>query len=47
MNAMLAAPAVAQNPGVANYLFSGFSVFAVMAPALFGVGCVLAVEREG
>ena len=43
---MLAAPAVAQNPGVANYLFSGFSVFAVMGPALFGVGCVLAIERE-
>jgi ABC-2 type transport system permease protein len=43
---MLAAPAVAKNPGVANYLFSGFSVFAVMGPALFGVGCVLAVERE-
>ena len=43
---MLAAPAVAKNPGVANYLFSGFSVFAVMGPALFGVGCALAVERE-
>jgi hypothetical protein len=38
---MLAAPAVAHNPGVANYLFSGFSVFAVMGPALFGVGCVI------
>ena len=35
-----------QEPGVANYLFSGFSVFAVMGPALFGVGCVLAIERE-
>ena len=43
---MLAAPAVAKNPAVANYLFSGFSVFAVMGPALFGVGCVLAIERE-
>ena len=43
---MLAAPAVANNPGIANYLFSGFSVFAVMGPALFGVGCVLAIERE-
>ena len=43
---MLAGPAVAKNPGVANYLFSGFSVFAVMGPALFGAGCVLAVERE-
>jgi ABC-2 type transport system permease protein len=43
---MLAGPAVAKNPGVANYLFSGFSVFAVMGPALFGAGCVLALERE-
>jgi ABC-2 type transport system permease protein len=43
---MLAAPAVAKNPGVANYLFSGFSVFGVMGPALFGVGCALAVERD-
>lgn len=43
---MLAAPAVAKNPGVANYLFSGFLVFAVMGPALFGACCVLAVERD-
>jgi ABC-2 type transport system permease protein len=43
---MLAAPAVAKNPAVANYLFSGFLVFSVMGPALFGAGCVLAVERD-
>ncbi len=43
---MLAGPAVAKNPGIANYLFSGFSVFAVMGPALFGAGCALAVERD-
>ncbi len=43
---MLAGPAVAKNPGVANYLFSGFSVFAVMGPALFGAGCALALERD-
>ena len=43
---LLAGPAVAKNPGVANYLFSGFSVFAVMGPALFGAACVLAVERD-
>lgn len=43
---MLAGAAVAKNPGVANYLFSGFSVFAVMGPALFGAGCALAVERD-
>lgn len=34
-------------PGIANYLFSGFSVLAAMMPAIF-VGCVgLALEREG
>ena len=43
---VLAGPAVAKNPAVANYLFSGFSVFAVMGPALFGAGCALAVERD-
>lgn len=43
---MLATPAVAKQPSVANYLFSGFSVFAIIGPALFGVGCILAVERE-
>jgi ABC-2 type transport system permease protein len=43
---LLAAPAIAKNPAVANYLFAGFSVFAVMGPALFGAGCALAVERD-
>jgi ABC-2 type transport system permease protein len=43
---MLAAPAVAKNPGVGTYLFSGFSAFAIMGPALFGVGCTLALERD-
>jgi ABC-2 type transport system permease protein len=43
---VLAGPAVANKPGLADYLFSGFSVFAVMGPALFGVGCVLAIERD-
>jgi len=43
---MLAAPATVKNPAVANYLFSGFLVFSVMTPALFGVGCTLAVERD-
>jgi ABC-2 type transport system permease protein len=43
---LLAAPAIAERPGIANYLFSGFATFAVMGPALFGVGCALAIERE-
>jgi ABC-2 type transport system permease protein len=43
---IIPAAIIAKNPGVANYLFSGFSVFTVMGPALFGVGCGLALERE-
>jgi ABC-2 type transport system permease protein len=43
---MLAAPAIAKNPGIGTYLFSGFSAFAIMGPALFGVGCTLALERD-
>ena len=43
---IIPAAVIAKNPSVANYLFSGFSVFAVMGPALFGVGCALALERD-
>ena len=43
---MLAGPAVAKHPSAANYLYSGFSVFAVMGPSLFGAGCALALERD-
>jgi ABC-2 type transport system permease protein len=43
---ILAAPALAENPALANYLFCGFSTFAIMGPAIFGVGCTLAVERD-
>jgi ABC-2 type transport system permease protein len=43
---MLAAPAIAKTPGIGTYLFSGFSAFAIMGPALFGVGCSLALERD-
>ena len=38
--------AIGKEPGVANYLFSGWCAFAVMGPALFAPGCTLAVERE-
>jgi ABC-2 type transport system permease protein len=34
------------NPELANYLLSGWCVYAAMGPAIFGVGCPLAVERE-
>ena len=33
-------------PGIANYLFSGFSVLAVVMPGIFS-GVILAQEREG
>ncbi len=33
-------------PGIANYLFSGFSVLAVMMPGIFS-GVILATDREG
>lgn len=34
------------NANTAAYLFTGFSVFAVMGPALFGFGMSVALERE-
>src|SRR5690606_18495247 len=43
---MIASDAIDKDPYVADYLFSGFSVMAVIGAALFGVGCTLAVERE-
>jgi ABC-2 type transport system permease protein len=43
---MLAGPGIAKNPALGSYLFSGFAVFAVMGPALFGTGCSLALERD-
>lgn len=38
--------AAAANPNTPAYLFTGFSVFAVMGPALFGFGMSVALERE-
>lgn len=43
---VLAGSAVADKPALANYLFSGWLVFAAMGPGLFGVGCALAMERD-
>jgi ABC-2 type transport system permease protein len=37
---------VQSNPALRNYLYSGWCTYAAMGPALFGVGCVLALERE-
>jgi ABC-2 type transport system permease protein len=43
---VMAAQAIAKAPQVANFLFVGFGVMAVMGPALFGVGSTLAPERD-
>jgi ABC-2 type transport system permease protein len=43
---VIAADSVAKDPGLANYLFCGFSTFAVTGPAIFGVGCGVAIERD-
>jgi ABC-2 type transport system permease protein len=43
---VMAAPAAAKMPRVYDFLFIGFSVMAVMGPALFGVGATLAPERD-
>jgi ABC-2 type transport system permease protein len=43
---MAASPDTHAPAQVANFLFVGFAVFAVLGPALFGVGCPLAVERD-
>ena len=43
---MISASAIAKTPKLADFLFLGFSTMAVMGPALFGMGCTLAVERD-
>jgi ABC-2 type transport system permease protein len=43
---VVSADAIAKNPAIATYLFSGFSVMAVAGPALFGIGVSLALERD-
>ncbi len=43
---VIASGAIAENPNLANYLFSGFSVMAVAGPAIFGIGIALATERK-
>jgi ABC-2 type transport system permease protein len=42
----ISADAIIKDPPLADYLFSGFSTMAVTMPALFSVGCILALERE-
>jgi ABC-2 type transport system permease protein len=44
---LFARSAVEKDPAVADFLLSGFSVYAVMGPAIFGIGCLLALERDG
>lgn len=37
---------LAKNPGIADYLYSGWCAMAVMGPAIFGVGCGLAMDKD-
>jgi ABC-2 type transport system permease protein len=41
-----ASPDAKAHPEIATFLFTGFATFAVVGPALFGVGCSIAVERD-
>jgi len=41
-----ASPDASKHPEIANFVFIGFATFAVVGPALFGVGCGLAMERD-
>ena len=42
----LAGSGSASNPNVPTFLYTGFSTFAAMGPAMFGFGLALALERE-
>jgi len=45
--AVLIAGAAAKNePGVAPFLFTGFTVFGIVGPGMFGFGVIVATERE-
>jgi ABC-2 type transport system permease protein len=39
-------PAVSKDPQAGVFIFTGFSVFGVMGPGIFGFGMAVAVERE-
>ena len=41
-----ASPDARAHPEIANFFFTGFATFAVVGPALFGVGCGIAMERD-
>lgn len=43
---LIAGAATSSDPSVARFFFSGFSVFGVIGPAMFGFGVVVATERE-
>jgi ABC-2 type transport system permease protein len=42
----LAGNGSSSNPNVPTFLYTGFSTFAAMGPAMFGFGLALALERE-
>jgi ABC-2 type transport system permease protein len=43
---VISGPAIHANPIIGNVLFIGFALFSIVGPALFGVGCAVAIERD-
>lgn len=43
---LIAGTAARENPAVATFFFTGFAVFGIIGPGLFGFGTVVATERE-
>jgi ABC-2 type transport system permease protein len=43
---VMAAGGALRNPRIAAYFFTGFSAFGVMGPGMFGLGMVVAIERQ-
>jgi len=43
---LMSAKGLHGHPEIATAMFTGFSVFSIIGPTLFGVGCPLAIERD-
>lgn len=43
---LIAGAATRDNPAVASFMFTGFAVFGIIGPGMFGFGVVVATERD-
>jgi len=43
---LIAGAATRGNPAVASFMFTGFAIFGIIGPGMFGFGVVVATERE-